>query len=87
MDTYSFLRGLADSWFLLAMFAFYIAVGVLAFLPSQSKARYDASMIPFRNDFAEQPASDTTPDTGTGTGTITDKAPDPTRTSKGPTHG
>lgn len=50
MDTYSFLRQLADSWVLLAMFAFFIGAGVWAFLPGQARAREDASMIPLRND-------------------------------------
>lgn len=49
MDTYSFLREFADSWFLLAMFSFFVGTGVWAFWPSLSKDREDASMIPFRN--------------------------------------
>ncbi len=50
MDTYSLLREIADSWVLLAMFSFFVGAGLWAFLPSQSNARRDASMIPFRND-------------------------------------
>ncbi len=50
MDTYSLLRQIADSWVLLAMFAFFIGAGIWAFLPSQRSAREDASMIPLRND-------------------------------------
>ena len=50
MDTYSFLREFADSWVLLAMFAFFVGAGIWAFLPSQSKARTQASMIPLRDD-------------------------------------
>jgi cytochrome c oxidase cbb3-type subunit 4 len=50
MDTYSLLRQIADSWVLLAMFGFFIGAAVWAFLPSQSAARHDASMIPLRND-------------------------------------
>lgn len=50
MDTYSLLREIADSWVMLAMFAFFIGVGIWAFLPSQASAREDASMIPFRNE-------------------------------------
>ncbi|WP_108816357.1 cbb3-type cytochrome c oxidase subunit 3 [Loktanella sp. Alg231-35] len=49
MDTYSLLRQIADSWVLLAMFTFFVGVGIWAFLPSQNAARKDASMIPFRN--------------------------------------
>ncbi|MCB5200781.1 cytochrome c oxidase cbb3-type subunit 4 [Loktanella sp. DSM 29012] len=54
MDTYSFLRELADSWVLLAMFAFFAGAAVWAFWPGLSHAREDASMIPFRNDTAEK---------------------------------
>ena len=50
MDTYSILREFADSWFLIAMFSFFIAAAVWAFWPSQRNARKDASEIPFRND-------------------------------------
>lgn len=50
MDTYSLLREIADSWVLLAMFAFFITAAAFAFAPSQNKARKDASMIPFRNE-------------------------------------
>lgn len=50
METYSLLREIADSWVLLAMFAYFIGAGIWAFLPSQRAAREDASMIPFRNE-------------------------------------
>lgn len=50
METYTLLREIADSWVLLAMFVFFIGAGVWAFLPSQSRARTDASMIPLRPD-------------------------------------
>lgn len=50
MDTYSFLRELADSWVLLAMFVFFAGVAVWAFWPGLNHAREDASMIPFRNE-------------------------------------
>ncbi len=50
MDTYSFLRELADSWVLLAMFVFFLATWVWAFWPGLRRARDDASEIPFRND-------------------------------------
>ncbi len=52
MDTYSYLRELADSWVLLAMFIFFIGTGIWAFLPSQNAARKDAAGIPFRNEQA-----------------------------------
>lgn len=53
MDTYSFMRELADSWVLLAMFGFFLSAGIWAFLPSQRKNRDDASEIPFRNETAD----------------------------------
>lgn len=50
MDTYSFLRELADSWGLLALMIFFVGAGVWAFWPSMNKARAEASQIPFRNE-------------------------------------
>ena len=58
MDTYTFMRQLADSWILLAMFGFFTSAAVWAFLPSQRRARDDASMIPFRNDIAPKAGAD-----------------------------
>jgi|TARA_B110000908_G_scaffold163363_1_gene209869 cytochrome c oxidase cbb3-type subunit 4 len=60
MDTYSLLREFADSWVLLAMFAFFIGAAIWAFLPSQSKARDEASMIPLRDDPVATEASTST---------------------------
>ena len=62
METYSFLRELADSWVLLAMFTFFLGAGVWAFWPSQRQARQDAADIPFRNDEAAR--ADAGPDHG-----------------------
>ena len=50
MQTYSLLREFADSWFLIAMFAFFIGTWVFAFWPSQRTAREDAASIPLRDD-------------------------------------
>ena len=50
METYTLLREIADSWVLLVMFCFFVGTAIWAFLPSQSAAREDASMIPLRND-------------------------------------
>lgn len=50
METYTFMRELADSWVLLAMFGFFLGAAVWAILPSQRGAREDASLIPFRNE-------------------------------------
>ncbi len=49
MDTYSLLREIADSWGLLAMFIFFLGAALWAFWPSQSEARREASMIPFKD--------------------------------------
>ncbi len=62
MDTYSLLREFADSWVLLAMFAFFLGVCIWAFWPSRSAANRDASMIPFRNEDAPEPDCDGTCD-------------------------
>ncbi|WP_348524159.1 cbb3-type cytochrome c oxidase subunit 3 [Phaeobacter sp. J2-8] len=53
MDTYTLLREVADSWVLLAMFLFFLGVMIWAYLPSQSAARTEAQMIPFRDDDAQ----------------------------------
>jgi cytochrome c oxidase cbb3-type subunit IV len=56
MDKYTFLRELADSWFLLAMFGFFVGVILWAFRPG-STATYDqVANIPMRDDDA-QPAN------------------------------
>ena len=50
METYTFLRAFADSWFLLAMFSFFIGTWVFAFWPSLSKSRDEAARIPLRDE-------------------------------------
>jgi len=50
MDTYTLTRHIADSWVLLALFGFFLAAAIWAFLPSRAADREDASMIPFRDD-------------------------------------
>lgn len=49
METYSLLREFADSWFLLAMFAFFIGTWIFAFWPSLKSARDEAASIPLRD--------------------------------------
>ncbi len=56
MDTYSLFREIADSWVLLAMFAFFLAAVIWAFRPGGSKTYADVADIPFRHEF--QPAAD-----------------------------
>ncbi|MBE0412978.1 cbb3-type cytochrome c oxidase subunit 3 [Yoonia sp.] len=50
METYTFLRQLADSWFLLAMTLFFIGVVVWAWRPGSRKMHDNTAMIPFRNE-------------------------------------
>ena len=50
MDNYSFLRQLADSWGLLAMFAFFIGVILWVFRPGASPEHKDIANMVFRND-------------------------------------
>ncbi|MEO0379341.1 MAG: cbb3-type cytochrome c oxidase subunit 3 [Pseudomonadota bacterium] len=50
MDTYSFLRELADSWVLLAMVIFYVIACLWSFRPGARGANEEAASIPFRND-------------------------------------
>lgn len=50
METYSFLRELADSWGLLALTIFYIGVIFWAFRPGSRSAHDDIAQIPFRNE-------------------------------------
>ena len=65
METYSLLREIADSWVLLAMFIFFLGTAIWAFLPSQRKAREDASMIPFRHEQGPAPKAGTRDGTAT----------------------
>ena len=53
METYTFLREFADSWFLIALFVFFLGTWVFAFWPSQNAARDDAAGIPLRDDTAK----------------------------------
>ncbi|HCP80803.1 MAG TPA: CcoQ/FixQ family Cbb3-type cytochrome c oxidase assembly chaperone [Octadecabacter sp.] len=59
METYTFMRELADSWVLIAMFAFFLGAAIWTFLPSHRSAREDASLIPFRNEANPSASSDT----------------------------
>jgi cytochrome c oxidase cbb3-type subunit 4 len=50
METYDFLRHLADSWFLLAMFALFVGAVAYAFRPGARKVQQDAAASIFRNE-------------------------------------
>ncbi len=58
MDTYSFLRELADSWALLALFIFLVGVWLWAFRPGSRDLHADAADVIFRNE--DGPIVDTT---------------------------
>ncbi|MDZ4095461.1 MAG: cbb3-type cytochrome c oxidase subunit 3 [Paracoccaceae bacterium] len=62
METYSFLRALADSWMLLAMTLFFVAVVVYAFRPGSRKVQADAANSIFRNESRPAQAPARAPD-------------------------
>ncbi|MEL6819621.1 MAG: cbb3-type cytochrome c oxidase subunit 3 [Pseudomonadota bacterium] len=53
METYTLLREFADSWFLIAMFSFFIGTWVYAFWPSLQSSHANAASIPFRTEEEE----------------------------------
>ncbi|MCI5095043.1 MAG: cbb3-type cytochrome c oxidase subunit 3 [Rhodobacteraceae bacterium] len=55
MEQYTLLRQFADSWMLLALFAFFIGVVVWAFRPGSSRVYSDTANIPFRHE--DKPAT------------------------------
>ena len=59
METYSFLRQLADSWVLLALTVFFLGTIVWAFRPGSRDTHSETAAIPFRNETAPK---DETPD-------------------------
>ena len=50
METYSFLRELADSWVLLVLTLIFLGVIFWAFRPGSRGLHEDAANVPFRND-------------------------------------
>ena len=50
MELYTILRTFADSWFLLAMALFFLAVIVWAFRPGSRDTHDDIARIPLRDD-------------------------------------
>ena len=50
METYSFLRQLADSWFLLAMTLIFLGICLWAFRPGSRRTHEDIATSIFRND-------------------------------------
>ncbi|THH35862.1 cbb3-type cytochrome c oxidase subunit 3 [Aliishimia ponticola] len=49
-DTYSWLRELADSWVLIALFVFYVGAIFWAFRPGSRRTHDEIAQIPLRND-------------------------------------
>ncbi|MBO6853080.1 MAG: cbb3-type cytochrome c oxidase subunit 3 [Marivivens sp.] len=47
---YHFLRELADSWVLLALFVFFLGTWVWAFRPGSREIHGDAANVPFRHE-------------------------------------
>lgn len=56
MDTYSIFREIADSWVLLAMFAFFASAVIWAFRPGSRGVHNDTADIPFRHE--DKPAAE-----------------------------
>lgn len=56
MDTYTFLRELADSWVLLAMTLFFVGTILWTLRPGAKAAHDDIARIPLRNDDPPAPA-------------------------------
>lgn len=57
METYSFLRQLADSWVLLALTLFFIGVVAFVFRPGSRKAHDQAAESIFRNENRPAPTT------------------------------
>lgn len=58
METYSFLRGLADSWALLLLVLFFVGVILFVFRPGSRKTHKDAAESIFRNENRPADADD-----------------------------
>lgn len=50
METYAALRAFADSWMLLAMALFFVAVLIWAVRPGSRRLHADSASLIFRND-------------------------------------
>ena len=53
MDTYTWLRAFADSWFLIAMTAFFLGQVLWAFRPGAKESHRSLAELPLRNDRLE----------------------------------
>lgn len=59
METYTFLRQLADSWVLLMLTLFFIGVGFFAWRPGSRRVHDDAAASIFRNETKPAPLRET----------------------------
>ncbi len=50
METSTFLSELADNWFVVAMFTFFVVAILWAFRPGSRAIHKDTADIPFRNE-------------------------------------
>ncbi|SDW20679.1 cbb3-type cytochrome c oxidase subunit 3 [Roseicitreum antarcticum] len=62
METYTALRTFADSWHLLFMFVFFIAIVVYLFRPGSRKMHDETKNMIFRNDDKPDADGDSRPD-------------------------
>ena len=53
MDTYTLLRSFADSWFLIAMTLFFVAMILWTLRPGSKEKHRDLAALPLRNDKLE----------------------------------
>lgn len=53
METYTWLRAFADSWFLIAMTAFFLGQILWTFRPGSRAKHRDLAALPLRNDRLE----------------------------------
>ena len=58
METYSFLRGLADSWALLLLVLFFLGMILFVFRPGSRRKHRDAAESIFRNENRPADADD-----------------------------
>lgn len=72
METYTFLREMADSWALLALFLFFIGVFFWAFRPGSRPLHDDAADVVFR--YEDAPLRDLPTAGGKVAGTSCDNA-------------
>lgn len=59
METYTFLRQLADSWVLLLLTLFFVGVWAWAWRPGSRQTHRDAAESIFRNESKPAPQRDT----------------------------